>query len=263
MRKKILILIITLIGMISLGKMYMDRDIEAAANIGGEVYGRIGAPIIGDRIFLGTKSNLNKPMGWVLLKDYSVSNSSTGFIGTDSILALSTSVMDRTTYYDNTSEIYHYVQNYDAKKTAVWKKYDIFNNKLTSNTQDMKLVAPRHSQWQSALLNSAKVLFDDPVVGVDAIKNLDEDMNNENKASIFFKKLNDSDKAKGTARLYSIYQMTSYGVPYSTSALTGNKVAYPCDDWNNYNKVSKLWKSAVGSITLSDPLPVAPALSTA
>ena len=71
MRKKIFMLFILLFGTFSIAYagLRINQNMNAASQpIGGKVYGKLGGPSIGDRVYLGAKSNLGLPMGWVLLQ---------------------------------------------------------------------------------------------------------------------------------------------------------------------------------------------------
>ncbi|MCI8541678.1 MAG: hypothetical protein HFE67_09255, partial [Erysipelotrichaceae bacterium] len=67
MWKKLLFALMALIGTVSGVYAYYNVKMEAATSIGGKVHGKFGAPGIGDRVYLGTKSNLGTNVGWVLV----------------------------------------------------------------------------------------------------------------------------------------------------------------------------------------------------
>ncbi|MCI9313279.1 MAG: cadherin repeat domain-containing protein, partial [Erysipelotrichaceae bacterium] len=219
MWKKVMVGIIALVGSFTVGWAFYNLELSATSpyNIGGDVYGRVGAPIIGDRIFLGTKSNLQQPMGWVLLEDYDFN---------DSYLAFSTSLMDHTTFYDNVADTHVQYHQFDASKTAIWKRYDQFNARLATNSQDMKVVANRAAQWQNQLMQYARAEINDPNYGMPMLKTVSvaiQDLDSPIPEA-------DRMKAQNVSVLYIAYDTNRYGLDDNGQTITGLPVAYPYTD---------------------------------
>ncbi|MCI8540775.1 MAG: cadherin repeat domain-containing protein, partial [Erysipelotrichaceae bacterium] len=216
MWKKALFALMALIGTVSGVYAYYNVKMEAATSIGGKVHGKFGAPGIGDRVYLGTKSNLGTNVGWVLVADYSFNNS---------YLAFSTSSIGRTTLYSSVSDIPTVCHQIDPAKTALWKNFDTFNGRLSSNTQDMKVVAERSAQWYKSFAQSPALqnFINNANYGLPALQNMNVGVYDPGStiASSY------RNQASLVVILRNNFVHSGYGISNTGGTYAGSKVAFP------------------------------------
>ena len=217
MRKKIFMLFILLFGTFSIAYagLRINQNMNAASQpIGGKVYGKLGGPSIGDRVYLGAKSNLGLPMGWVLVQEYAFNNS---------YLAFSTSSMDKTTLYNSTSDIPTLCHKVDPNDTAFWKSFDSFNAKL--DAQDRRIVSNRSYQWYQSFLNSSSLqtFINNSTYGLPALQNLNVGIDDSGSTI----PPSDRSAAKSIVTLVNNFKHAGYGITNNGGSISAIKGAYP------------------------------------
>lgn len=237
MWKKLLVAGIALLGSFSVAYTYYNIRLNADSyTIGGSVYGQIGAPTRGDRIYLGTKNSNGGNMGWVLLEEYIAENGNANFKGeTNSWYAMSTSPLDKTTYFSDNSKIPGYELIFNPNDTIAASRFNEYNKNLNNNIQDKKIVTNYNTEWLNSMWNNEYFSshFQSTEYGIEALINLGKPFTSF-KASDFVSGTVSLKEASVTRAFYIWLIPDFYGVNYANGEFIGHKGIYS-------SSLSALW----------------------